>query len=178
MLLTGRKKTKITIETPKGIPYTAELADINRMETAVSCAVKKDGGDDPDITTGTLIYARVCYGEQSECGAIDNDRQVIEIDGGVGVGRVTKPGLDQPVGNAAINRIWDSLRGLYGNFRFLSTCQKHVCCRLCRRCRTASRSKSVPHKTAPLLIFPVKAHTKGHYRWRRQYCCRPFCRGL
>lgn len=105
MLLTGRKKTKITIETPKGIPYTAELADINRMETAVSCAVKKDGGDDHDITTGTLIYARVCYGEQSECGAIDNDRQVIEIDGGVGVGRVTKPGLDQPVGNAALNRI-------------------------------------------------------------------------
>lgn len=97
MLLMGRKKAEITIETPKGIPYRAYLEDIKREEKAVSCAVRKDGGDDPDVTTGALIYARVCYGE--------NKGQEIEIDGGKGVGRVTKPGLDQPIGNAAINRI-------------------------------------------------------------------------
>lgn len=97
MLLTGKRKDEITIETPKGILYTAELLDISRKESEVSCAVEKDGGDDPDITTGAFIYAKVSYGEGTE--------QKIEIDGGAGVGRVTKPGLDQLVGNAAINRV-------------------------------------------------------------------------
>lgn len=112
MLLTGRKKTEITIVTPKGIPYTARLLAIDRKEREVSCAVEKDGGDDPDITTGVLIYAKVSYGERTkeqyrkkkhvkeEC-----KESEIEIDGGIGVGRVTKPGLDQPVGNAAINHV-------------------------------------------------------------------------
>ena len=59
MLLTGREKTKITIETPKGIPYTAQILRICRKEREVSCAVEKDGGDDPDITTGALICAKV-----------------------------------------------------------------------------------------------------------------------
>ncbi len=97
MLLTGREKKQITIETPKGIPYTAQLVDIKRKEQEVSCAVEKDGGDDPDITTGALIYAKVSFGEAAV--------QEIHIEGGTGVGRVTKPGLDQPVGNAAINRV-------------------------------------------------------------------------
>ena len=97
MLITGREKRSITIETPKGIPHTTELMDIYREEKKVRCAVKKDGGDDPDITTGAFIYASVSYGSKEEA--------TIEIDGGSGVGRVTKPGLDQPVGNAAINSV-------------------------------------------------------------------------
>lgn len=101
MLLTGREKTKITIETPKGIPYTAQIRDICRKEREVSCAVEKDGGDDPDITTGALICAKVSL--QQEEGR-ETLAQVV-IDGGIGVGRVTKPGLDQPVGNAAINHV-------------------------------------------------------------------------
>ena len=44
MLLTGKIKNCITIETPKGIPYTAEVTDIVRGESQVSCAVVKDGG--------------------------------------------------------------------------------------------------------------------------------------
>lgn len=103
MLLTGKKKAEITIETPKGIPYTAKILDIDRKEDAVSCAVEKDGGDDPDITTGTLIYAKVSYGIGE--GAGGKEAPYIVIEGGVGVGRVTKPGLDQPVGNAAINHV-------------------------------------------------------------------------
>ena len=71
-------------------------------ENEASCAVEKDGGDDPDITTGALIYAKVFYGEQKNT---DKESLTISIDGGFGVGRVTKPGLDQPVGNAAINRV-------------------------------------------------------------------------
>ena len=98
MLLTGLKKTEITIETPKGILYNAKLLDIMCGENEVSCAVEKDGGDDPDITTGTWIYAKVSYAEE-------NVKKEIVIEGGIGVGRVTKPGLDQPVGNAAINRV-------------------------------------------------------------------------
>ena len=97
MLLSGRKKKKITIETPKGIPYTAEILAIRRGENEVSCVVRKDGGDDPDVTSGALIGAKVTYGRA--------DVFQITIEGGCGVGRVTRPGLDQPVGNAAINHV-------------------------------------------------------------------------
>ena len=118
MLLLGRKKTKITIETPKGIPYTAQILDIRRTEDVVSCAVQKDGGDDPDVTTGAWIYAKVTYcgndrkdfRSQADFQSRENlqsleDSPYVQIDGGIGVGRVTKPGLDQPVGNAAINHV-------------------------------------------------------------------------
>jgi cobalt-precorrin-5B (C1)-methyltransferase len=103
MLLTGKKKSEITIETPKGIPYTTQLVQIKRGENEVSCAVQKDGGDDPDITTGALIFARVSYGKKKPDEKWEAP-QVI-IDGGSGVGRVTKPGLDQCVGSAAINHV-------------------------------------------------------------------------
>lgn len=102
MLLSGRQKNTITIETPKGIPYTADVLEITRGEKAVQCAVRKDGGDDPDITSGALIYAEVSSTDHTRMQATDTR---IHIDGGIGVGRVTKPGLDQPVGNAAINHV-------------------------------------------------------------------------
>lgn len=97
MLLTGKEKTQITIITPKGIPFCAEIVDISRKETSVRCAVIKDGGDDPDVTTGAHITATVSL--------LDGHKSIVSIDGGEGVGRVTKPGLDQPVGRAAINHV-------------------------------------------------------------------------
>ncbi|MDD3367878.1 MAG: cobalt-precorrin-5B (C(1))-methyltransferase CbiD [Lachnospiraceae bacterium] len=100
MLLTGKRKETITIETPKGIPFPAKLENIKCLDQNVSCAVRKDGGDDPDITTGTLIYAKVSFVQD----ALSTEPKII-ISGGTGVGRVTKPGLDQPVGDAAINHI-------------------------------------------------------------------------
>ena len=100
MLLTGNIKSSITIETPKGIPYTADITEIKRSENEVSCAVIKDGGDDPDVTTGALICSKVSFSDNCP-----GDGLSICIDGGDGVGRVTKPGLDQPVGNAAINHV-------------------------------------------------------------------------
>lgn len=103
MLLTGNVKTEITIETPKGILYTAQILEIDRKENEISCAVKKDGGDDPDITTGALIYAKVFY--DNRYAPDEQDAPKISVHGGKGVGRVTKPGLDQPVGNAAINHV-------------------------------------------------------------------------
>lgn len=97
MLINNIEIHNVTIQTPKGIPYNAEIVDISRNEDkgSVTCAVIKDGGDDPDITTGARIYA---------CVKLTDDRK-ISIDGGKGVGRVTKPGLDQPIGNAAINSV-------------------------------------------------------------------------
>lgn len=105
MLLSGDIKREITIETPKGIPYQAKILQIRRREKEVSCAVEKDGGDDPDITTGALICAKVSfYGNDGKSMGKRGFPQ-IRIDGGRGVGRVTKPGLDQPVGSAAINHV-------------------------------------------------------------------------
>lgn len=95
MLLTGKVKKEIRIITPAGIPFTAAVVNIKRSESEVSCAVIKDGGDDPDVTTGYPVTAGVTLSEKAG----------IEIDGGEGVGRVTKPGLDQPVGAAAINHV-------------------------------------------------------------------------
>lgn len=95
MLLTGTEKTDITIITPKGAAFDAKILDINRTGDSVKCAVMKDGGDDPDVTSGTLIYAEVRL----------SDAKGIRLDGGEGVGRVTRPGLDQPVGAAAINSV-------------------------------------------------------------------------
>ena len=66
MLLTGKKKETISIVTPKGIVFETKLLDITRKEKSVSCAVEKDGGDDPDITTGALVYAEVSYTERSK----------------------------------------------------------------------------------------------------------------
>ncbi len=95
MLLTGQRKERIQIQTPKGIPLDLPVLDICMEPDRVSCAIEKDGGDDPDVTKGMHITAEVSRTEESG----------IHIDGGPGVGRVTKPGLDQPVGNAAINSV-------------------------------------------------------------------------
>ena len=86
MLLTGQRKTEIAIETPKGIPYNAKIMDIRCGENAVSCGVEKDGGDDPDVTTGAWIYAKVSRLEKVSCEE-ENREQEIVIDGGAGVGR-------------------------------------------------------------------------------------------
>lgn len=99
MLLTGSVKDEIEIITPGGTVFRTEVKDIFREGNRVRCAVVKDGGDDPDVTTGLHVTAEVRAEERGD-GALE-----IQIEGGPGVGRVTLPGLDQPVGNAAINRV-------------------------------------------------------------------------
>jgi cobalt-precorrin-5B (C1)-methyltransferase len=76
-----------------------KLQDIHIEENCVSCGVVKDGGDDPDATHGLLICAMVQK----------TDTPGILLDGGIGVGRVTKPGLSQKVGEAAINPVPKSM---------------------------------------------------------------------
>ena len=94
MLRTGQPVSQVRIVTPSGVPLTLDVLDPVLGEDSASCAIRKDGGDDPDATSGLLIYATVRPIPQG-----------IRIDGGPGVGRVTKPGLDQPVGAAAINHV-------------------------------------------------------------------------
>ena len=55
MLLSGKEIQEVKIHTPKGIVLNLELLDIRRSAEKVSCAVRKDGGDDPDVTDKALI---------------------------------------------------------------------------------------------------------------------------
>ncbi|MBP3386671.1 MAG: cobalamin biosynthesis protein CbiD [Candidatus Methanomethylophilaceae archaeon] len=95
MLLTGKEVGSVRITTPKGITLDLPVEDIEMGDGWTSCAVRKDGGDDIDVTHGSMVYSKVS----------SNDSGSIIIDGGVGVGRVTRKGLDQPPGNAAINKV-------------------------------------------------------------------------
>ena len=95
MLIRGADVETVDILTPKGIALNLELEDVRRGEGHVSCAVRKFSGDDPDVTDGVLVYADVCW--QKSPGVV--------VDGGAGVGRVTKPGLKQKIGEAAINPV-------------------------------------------------------------------------
>ena len=93
MLLTGERVDSVRIDTPKGITLNLEPLQVELAENYVSCAIRKDSGDDPDDTNGILVFAKV-------------ERAVepgVHIEGGVGVGRVTKPGLACAVGGPAIN---------------------------------------------------------------------------
>ena len=99
MLLGGKRIDKIEIETPAGIRYCPKLEEIDIGEDYVRCAVRKESGDDPDITNGSLIVVKVSHGREGQ------SLREIRIEGGEGVGRVTRPGLDQPVGAAAINSV-------------------------------------------------------------------------
>lgn len=129
-LLTAQVPKEVQLMTPKGILLTLAVEDGTLSEGEASCAVKKDAGDDPDVTHGILVYAAVRYGslaakertQTAECAgqraqdascvsdfdfqSQDGDFEgLIRIFGGTGVGRITKPGLEQAVGEAAINRV-------------------------------------------------------------------------
>ena len=83
MLLLQKKLTEVDLMTPKGILLHLLPEDVSLEKEQAVCAVRKDGGDDPDATHGLLVYASVR--KSSTPG--------VQIDGGRGVGRVTKKGL-------------------------------------------------------------------------------------
>ena len=95
MLLGNKKIDEVKLMTPKGIEISVLLENIHMEDAFVSCAVRKDAGDDPDTTNGILVYALVK--RRSQPGIL--------LDGGIGVGRVTRPGLSQKIGEAAINPV-------------------------------------------------------------------------
>lgn len=95
LLFHGNAGETISIVTPKGFVVEAQVEHPSLVKDKASCAIAKDAGDDTDATDGMLVFATV----QKVA------TQGIHIDGGNGVGRVTLPGLDQPVGAAAINSV-------------------------------------------------------------------------
>ncbi len=115
MLLSGEETDTTILDTPKGITLTLDVLDILRGPGFARCAIRKDSGDDPDDTNGTLIYATVSELQakipeeelvmQPRTASVEQLDGRVEIWGGVGVGRVTKPGLACKVGGPAINPV-------------------------------------------------------------------------
>lgn len=97
-LITGQEVEQVELLLPIGETASFKIEDLKVVGERASCGVIKDAGDDPDATHQALICAEVCWLEP------DSEASV-EIDGGVGVGRVTKPGLPVEVGQAAINPV-------------------------------------------------------------------------
>lgn len=95
MLLEQRTTDQVALMTPKGMLLNLTVLEAKVTQMEASCGIRKDAGDDPDVTDGIMVYASVS--KQQEPGII--------LDGGLGVGRVTKKGLEQQPGEAAINKI-------------------------------------------------------------------------
>ena len=93
-LITGKPADKVTVSLPKNKTATLAIAWTRPEGDGVTCAAIKDGGDDPDVTHGAEICSTVSFGGVAG---------QISVDGGRGVGRVTKPGLGLEIGRAAIN---------------------------------------------------------------------------
>lgn len=85
----------VEIDTPKGIKLNLKVENQEFKENEAMASIKKDGGDDIDATHGIDIFAKVTL----------NNSGNITIDGGIGVGRITKKGLNIPIGYAAINKV-------------------------------------------------------------------------
>ena len=112
MLLSQNKISEIEYITPSGEKVVFQLKQQEITENYALCAIEKYSGDDPDVTSGMLIYTKV---EKISKGFV--------VDGGKGIGRVTQKGLDQPVGAAAINSvprksIEENLREVADNFEY------------------------------------------------------------
>ncbi|TVR00456.1 MAG: cobalt-precorrin-5B (C(1))-methyltransferase [Desulfovibrionales bacterium] len=100
-LLQGRMPSRVDIPCPEG--HVRLVLPIDHLETVESCAgthaaratVRKQAGDDPDVTNGALVMARVHLAPRP--------LSEVLIHGERGVGMVTRQGLPVPVGEAAIN---------------------------------------------------------------------------
>lgn len=119
-LLTGEPQRESTIRLPIGrdAAFALERYELTHVQAgrngdaraadgasigAALCSVVKDGGDDPDVTSGAEICAKVWMDYDGVCAA--DDAPSVAIRGGVGVGVVTKPGTGIPVGDASITRV-------------------------------------------------------------------------
>ena len=93
LLVSGTCPDHVAQDTPAGIRCLVEVEEARAGAGWAQCTVVKDAGDDPDATAGIEVVSTVRL----------SDRAGIEILGGEGVGRVTRAGLDQPIGEPAIN---------------------------------------------------------------------------
>lgn len=95
MLTRGKIVQSATIETPSGVKLRLPLVDQKIGGRSAACAVIKRSGEEPDVTHGAKICACVKWLKQRD----------VRIQGGPGIGKVTKPGLAMPVGEWAINPV-------------------------------------------------------------------------
>lgn len=104
MLFTGKKIKNMKLMTPKGTEADLPLFHVAIDGGKATCAVKKDAGDDPDVTDQALIFASVEYfnGQAQENWYQENG---IYIEALEGIGVVTRPGLSCPIGMPAINPV-------------------------------------------------------------------------
>ena len=99
-LLTGQALKAIDVDLPDGTKFAVAIKTVEKLpDGGVRATVIKDAGDDPDVTHGAVISAKVCRLDSP--GGNDD----IVIAGGSGVGKVTRPGLPVPVGEPAINPV-------------------------------------------------------------------------
>lgn len=123
-LINGYIPDHVEIDIPAGKTIKLDILDKQLGNDFAECCVKKDSGDDPDVTNGALIYCRlqiVNWGlkrqnkrvQSPNPQSISSNRESdikylgpkIHIKGGKGVGIVTKPGLQVKVGQHAINPV-------------------------------------------------------------------------
>lgn len=115
-LLLGVESHAVTLRTPKGMTVSVPVYLLEADADRVSYKVVKDSGDDPDVTNGTDVCVTVAYAKQRvrewidgsqdrSCAFTSESFPYLTLDGGIGIGRVTKEGLEQAVGQAAINRV-------------------------------------------------------------------------
>jgi len=97
LAIKGQEKIEsVGIRIPRGDRIDIRIEGCDFGESRARCSVIKDGGDDPDVTHGAEIIVDL---------ELTESRGRIEIDGGQGVGIVTKPGLGLEIGKAAINPV-------------------------------------------------------------------------
>lgn len=99
MLVSGEVVGEVSLVTPAGIRLYLEVEDVVKENNYVSCAIRKDSGDDPDVTNGILVYARVTFAQD------DVVKSKVILEAGEGIGRVTQKGLEQSIGDPAINLV-------------------------------------------------------------------------
>ncbi len=84
----------VYVTLPKKNKIQIKIVSCQFDNRSAKCSVVKDGGDDPDVTHGAEIHTEI---------SLTDKPNEIEIDGGEGVGKVTKPGLGLDIGSPAIN---------------------------------------------------------------------------
>ena len=104
MLFEQKSTDTVSVMTPAGVRYDAPVEIVMLTETEASCAVRKPESDDPDVTAGIFIHAKAQL-VADDFGKAGKTQGRVIIEGGEGIGRITKPGLDRPVGDVAINTV-------------------------------------------------------------------------